>query len=111
MVLSESQKTGIKLFLISFLSLVALLWAYDVYDGGLGYLLVLILGLPLAAMTLWSLAMATTSPDSNESVEFNFRRYLAASRGVAVRSEKEIEEAEQMETAIDLDDQERIDKL
>ena len=109
MVLPKSQKTGIALSLVSFLLLVALLWAYNSNPGGV--CLLMPFGVVLLVTTFWGLAMAVTPPDSDESVEFNFRRFLAALRGVAVRSEREIEEAEQMETAIDPDDQERIDKL
>lgn len=107
--LSHDQKVGILLSVLSFAACLAVIEVSIAYQ--LCVLFPTILGVALLLLSFWGLAMAVTSPDSDESVAFNMRRLIAASRGAAVRSERELQEEEEMKTAIDLDDQERIDKL
>lgn len=109
MTLSERQRTGVMLSFVSFLLLVALLAATDRYHWCAA--LVVVAAALLIVTMLWGITMAVTSADSEESTEFNLRRFVAAARGVRIMSEREIEEAEQTRNAIDLDDRDRIDRL
>jgi predicted membrane protein len=109
MSLSQDQKKGVTLAIVSFTLLLAVSIAYTYYS--FHYCLTIILVFFLLLMMFWGMAKAMTSPDSGESVAFNFRRLIAAGKGVGIKSEREIEQEEMDKTAINLDDQERIDRL
>lgn len=107
MALSSSQKTGVKIALVSFAALVSLMIAYETYHWSVP--LVVIAGAVLLLIALWGFAMAISPPDESPSLEFS--RSVAALGGFYVRSEEDIQAAEERKRAIDPDDRERIDKL
>ena len=109
MSLSHSQKTGIVLAVASFALLLAVAVAYTYYS--FQFCLTVIFVFSLFLTMFWGIAMVVTSQDSDESVAYNFRRLLAAGKGVGIKSEREIEQEETDKTAIDPDDQGRLDRL
>jgi len=112
MSLSSDQKKGVALALVSFALLLAFGITWGHYPIAYSqYCLIIIFAFVLFLTLFWGVAMALTPPDSEESVATTFRRLIAGGKGVAIKTERDIEQEEMDKTAVDLDDEQQVNKL